>query len=220
VLLLATLHQVFSRPCISVFTYSMVQFLSWEANLFATSQGIPPISRNPNVHYRTHKLTLTVLSWVSPIQSIYPHATSWRSIVILSTHLRLGLPSGLLPTGFPTKNLYTPLLTHTRHIPSPSHSLDFITRTIFVSFYTSIIQFHCWWRSKNSSLPPLILSPCHLQFFKHISNFHKTLWQTYSFKHLYQIVRDISVLCHTLVWIWAHLMETKLLVLIIFSEMF
>ena len=27
------------------------------------------------------------LSWASPIQSIYPHPTSWRSILILSTHL-------------------------------------------------------------------------------------------------------------------------------------
>ena len=35
------------------------------------------------------------LSWASPIQSIYPHPTSWRSILILSKHLRLGLPSGL-----------------------------------------------------------------------------------------------------------------------------
>ena len=35
------------------------------------------------------------LSWASPVQSIYPHPTSCRSILILSTHLRLGLPSGL-----------------------------------------------------------------------------------------------------------------------------
>ena len=48
------------------------------------------------------------LSWASPIQSIYPHPTSWRSILMLSTHLCLGLPSGLLPTGFPSKTLYTP----------------------------------------------------------------------------------------------------------------
>ena len=48
------------------------------------------------------------LSWTSPIQSIYPHPTSWRSILILSTLQRLGLPSGLLPCGFPTKTLYTP----------------------------------------------------------------------------------------------------------------
>ena len=49
------------------------------------------------------------LSWANPIQSIYPHPTSWRSIIILSTHLRLGLPSGLLPSGFPTKTLYNTL---------------------------------------------------------------------------------------------------------------
>ena len=49
------------------------------------------------------------LSWASPIQSIYPHPTSWRSILILSTQLHLRLPSGLLLSGFPTKTLYTPL---------------------------------------------------------------------------------------------------------------
>ena len=49
------------------------------------------------------------LSWASPIQSIYPHPTSWKSTLILFTHLHLGLPSGLFPSGFPTKTLYTPL---------------------------------------------------------------------------------------------------------------
>jgi len=48
------------------------------------------------------------LSWASQIQSIYPHPTSWRSILILSTHVRLGLPSGLLPSGFTSKTPYTP----------------------------------------------------------------------------------------------------------------
>jgi len=33
----------------------MVQSPSWEANWFAASQEIPRISRNPKVHYRTHK---------------------------------------------------------------------------------------------------------------------------------------------------------------------
>ena len=36
-------------------SYSMVQSPSWEANWFAASQEIPRISRNPKVHYRTHK---------------------------------------------------------------------------------------------------------------------------------------------------------------------
>ena len=89
-----------------------MQSTSWEANWFAASQEIPRISRNPNVHYRTHKRPHLSLSWANPIQSIYPHPTSWRSILILSTHLRLGLPSGLLPSGFPSKTLYTTLSSY------------------------------------------------------------------------------------------------------------
>jgi len=34
----------------------MVQSPSWKANWFAASQEIPRISRNPKVHYSTHKL--------------------------------------------------------------------------------------------------------------------------------------------------------------------
>ena len=33
----------------------MVQSPSWAANWFAASHEIPRISRNPKVHYRTHK---------------------------------------------------------------------------------------------------------------------------------------------------------------------
>ena len=52
------------------------------------------------------------------IQSMPLHSTTWRSIVLFSTHLRLGLPSGLFPSGFPTKTMYAPI---SGYMPHPSH---------------------------------------------------------------------------------------------------
>ena len=75
-----------------------------------------------------HNLSLI---WASSIQSIPLHPESWRSIVILSSHLRLGFASGLLPSNLPTKTPYKPLLYHI-HASSPAHLilLEFITRRI------------------------------------------------------------------------------------------
>ena len=74
--------------------------------------GLQLVKKFPAFHGTRRFLTALTsvrhlsLSWASPIQSIYPHPTSWRSILI-SIHLCLGLPSGLLPSGFPSKTLCT-----------------------------------------------------------------------------------------------------------------
>jgi hypothetical protein len=76
------------------------------------------------------------ISWASPIQSSHPHPTSWRYILILSSHLCLGLTSGLFPSGFPTRTLYIPLPSPIR-ATCPVHLilLDFITLTILGKEY-------------------------------------------------------------------------------------
>jgi hypothetical protein len=67
-----------------------------------------------------------------------PLLTSWRSILILSFHLRLGLPNGLFPSGFSTNTLCTPLSSPTR-ATCPAHPirLNFTTRTILGKEYRS-----------------------------------------------------------------------------------
>ena len=86
----------------------------WCRVLLEKLTGLQLVKKLPAFHGTRRFITALTsvrhlsLSRTSPIQSIYPYPTSWRSILILYTHLRLGLPIGLLPSGFPTKTLYTP----------------------------------------------------------------------------------------------------------------
>ena len=90
--------------CVCVCVYIYIYLLTpWSRVLLekltgsASSQEIPRIfgtRRFITVLTRARHLSL---SWANSIQSSQPRPTSWRSILILTFHLRLGLPSGLFP---------------------------------------------------------------------------------------------------------------------------
>jgi hypothetical protein len=61
------------------------------------------------------------LSRARLIQSLTSHPTSLRSILILSSHLRLVLYSSLFPSGLPTKILYEFPSPHACYVPCQSH---------------------------------------------------------------------------------------------------
>jgi len=114
---------------------------------------------NPKHHYRITK----------PTPCLYPkrhkfslrpahtpiHPFSWRSILMLSSHFRLGPPSGSLPSCLPTKSQYPPFLS-----PIRAPSIDLITRKICGEEHQSWSSSLC--SGFQSPLPTSLLGPKYL----------------------------------------------------------
>ena len=124
-------------------TYSMVHSPSWAANWFAASQEIPCISRNSKVHYRTHKRPppVSILGQPNPVHIPTSHLLEIHPNIHPSTRKS---PQWSLSLRFPHQDpIHPPLLTHTRHMPSPSHSSRIYHRTILGEEYKSFSSSLC-----------------------------------------------------------------------------
>ena len=106
-------------------TYPMVQSPSWTANWFAASQDIPHISRNQKVHYRIRKRPppLSILDQPNPVHIPTSHLLEIRPNIIHPSTPRS--PQWSLSLRFTHQDPIHPPLTHTRHMPSPTHSSRF-----------------------------------------------------------------------------------------------
>jgi len=92
-------------------TYVFIQLLnSCSSTVVAGKLTVSQLSRNSSNFMKPQSLLPHLQVWATcpypePDQSI-PHilSISWRSILILSFHLLLGLPSGVLTSGSPPKS--------------------------------------------------------------------------------------------------------------------
>jgi hypothetical protein len=109
IILKTKLHYLFIT-LLTFFTYVRSWAFPEKLPIVQPFRKFPAILRNPKVHHRVRKspLLVTILSQFDPVPTIPSYLSKIH--LILSTHLRLGLPIGLFPSGFPTNILYAFIL--------------------------------------------------------------------------------------------------------------
>ena len=122
----------------------MLQSPSWEANWSAASQEIPRISRNPKIHYHTHKRPppVSILGQPNPVHTPTSHLLEIRPNIIHPSKPRSPQWSHSLrfPHQDPIHTLSSPI-----RATCPAHLilLNFITRTILGEQYKSFSSSLC-----------------------------------------------------------------------------
>jgi hypothetical protein len=138
------LHIVIIITITYLLTYSMVQSPSWTANCFADSQENPRISRNPKVHYRTHKSPppVSILGQPNPVHIPTSHLLEIHpNIIHLSTPRS---PQWSPSLRFPHQDtIHSPLLIHTCHMTSPSHS-SWLLLLLLLLLSLLLLLFRVW----------------------------------------------------------------------------
>jgi hypothetical protein len=100
---------------------SMGQTASRKSNMSSSSKTISRILWKPEMYYRNHKVRHLSLFLTRLIQSS-PHSTSWISILILSSHLRLDFQEvSFAHVSSPHRCINLFSFSQTRNMPRPLH---------------------------------------------------------------------------------------------------
>jgi len=154
------------------------QLTDWLTDCLTAYSGVlvkvivPWLTIKLSTFYQTQSFTMFARAATCPCPEpdqsspCLPSCVSWKSVLMLSTLLCLGLPNGLSLLGFPNKSyakFISPCMLHTPHISAFVWFLLFIPLKPF--------PFRPRYHSQHPNLKhpqPMFLPPCETRFHTHI----------------------------------------------------